>query len=300
LPPFKSIEMMRGGTGGVYIVTAMFTHSYSDKAERLRASCEKFGLQYEFHLVDTVHRSISAQGTDDPAFTKPNLIRTVLSAHHCPVLYIDADCEIVDRPTLIEDLVRRKYDFAIYNLMADECTDRYYPFQFGDEESSRYYRFGGSFDWFAPDQLLLHGMVQFYRHSRPARALLERWQANIERFPKSPDDQCLDFTFNNLTRRTWLKWALRYYWLPKEYARVCWYIYAKPVINHPALPSPAADFTEIKDPSGRQHFYWTLATQKNSPPFPRGCIIDTQDEMICRLVDGQIVPVRPLDRQIWL
>jgi hypothetical protein len=291
---------MRGGAKRPYIVGAMFTESYSDKAQRLRASCERFGLQYELHLVDTVHRSISARGTNDPTFTKANLIKSLLAAHDRPVLYIDSDCEILEPPALIDELVRRKYDFAIYNALADECTDRYLPIKVGDEISGRYYQFRAAVDAFATNQLSAMGMVQFYRNSRSARALLDRWQINVERFPRSADDQCLDFTFNNLTRRTWLKWALRSCWLPKEYARIRWWIYAKPVINHPARPSPVSAFEKIRDESGRKCHYWNFTTMRTSPPFPRGCIIDTQDGMICELIDGSVVPVRPLDRKLWL
>src|SRR5688572_17413831 len=96
--PFNSVRQISGGREGRYVVGAMFTASYAEKAERLAASCERFGLQYAIHEVQVIHRSIYILGADDLAYTKANFIHHLLVTHGKPVLYLDADCEFVAEP----------------------------------------------------------------------------------------------------------------------------------------------------------------------------------------------------------
>ena len=255
--PFKSLRTMSGGKDGSYVIGAMFTAAYSDKAERLAASCEKFGLPYVIHEVPTVHRSISGRGTDDLSYTKPNFIRHLLAAHKKPVLYLDADCEFVSQPELIDQLVRSGCDFAIYNGYADEHTDRFVPIELSLRANeppirNRFYRFAGSADWYTNSQLVCSGLVQFYGNSVAARALLSRWHRTIATFPGCADDAALNFAFNNLTRRSWLSWLLKVRWLPKSYARISWWIHAKPIINHPDIPWKVFQFHTDQGSQGAQ------------------------------------------------
>src|SRR4051812_21299190 len=106
--PFLSISVLRRNENKPYLIGAMFTSSYRDKALRLATSCERLGLAYEIHEVSTVHRSISARGSSDAHYTKPNFIRNLLQRHRKPILYIDADCEILSQPVLIDDLIRSR------------------------------------------------------------------------------------------------------------------------------------------------------------------------------------------------
>src|SRR5690242_12526579 len=117
--PFKSLRVIRGGKEGPYVVGSLFTASYAAKADRLIASCEKYGLPYTVHEVPTVHASISEKGTDDIGYTKPNFIRKLLAEHKRPILFVDADCEFMAEPTLINEYVRTGCDFAVYNYCAD-------------------------------------------------------------------------------------------------------------------------------------------------------------------------------------
>jgi chitin disaccharide deacetylase len=303
---FKSLRTIRGGKDGSYVIGAMFTAPYSDKAERLAASCEKFGLQYVIHEVPTVHRSISNRGTEDLSYTKANFIRHLLAAHEKPVLYLDVDCEFVSQPDLIEELVSSGCDFAIYNTLAEEYeADRFFPIEVSPRPAeppirNRFYRWSGFVPWYANNQLICCGLVQFYRNSLAARELLSRWHKTIATFLGCADDACLDFVFNNLRRRSWLYWLLKVRWLPKPYARISWWIYAKPVINNPHLPGGGNDFREIADSKGRKRFYPSRMKLKTATLFPRDCIIDTEQHMVCRLVDGQLVPVEPIDQSFWL
>lgn len=304
--PFKSLRTINGGSGGSYVVGAMFTASYRAKAERLAASCTRHGLTYVLHEVPKVHRSISSRGTDDPTYTKANFIHSLLRAHRRPILYLDVDCEIMAQPELIEGLVTSRCDFAIYNWFADECTDCYIPVEFESPSSEptasrRFYRFLAREDFFTNAQLKCNGLVQFYANSLAARGLLSRWHRTITDFPGCTDDSALGFTFNNLTRYSWLPWLLKVRWLPKSYARISWWICEEPIINHSGLPTKSTGFVKIDDPRGRKQFYPSLMEQKKPVElFPADSIIDTEHHMVCRLQDGKVVPIEPTDKAFWL
>jgi len=149
--------------------------------------------------------------------------------------------------------------------------------------------------------LVCSGCTQFYRNSLAARALLSRWHQTIAAFPGSADDWCLDFVFNNLGRRSWLSWLLKAYWLPSSYARYAWWIHTKPIINHPDFPAGSSGFSPIEDPRGRKDVYHSLMKRRNPDwHFPPDCIIDVEQHMVCKLVDGQLVPIEPTDQNFWL
>ncbi len=303
--PFKSLRTISGEGDKPFIVAAMFTASYSQKAAKLAASCKAFGLPYVLHQVPAVHRSISIHGSDDLAFTKANFIHHLLETHKKPVLYLDADCEFVSNPELIADLVNSRCDFAAYNWLADDYTEMYRPFRLETDPASsgkhRFFECSGGSNWYSATQLACFGAVQFYRNSQAARALLSRWHRTIARFPSSSDDACMSFAYNNLTKRSWLYWFLKARWLPKAYARYAYWIYTEPVINHPDFPAPNSDFVLIKDPAGRCQSYVSLMRWRGTARlFPPGCIIDTQKCMICKLIDDQIVPVEATNQKFWV
>ena len=296
--PFPSLRTMTREGSTPYIVGAMFTADYAERAARLASSCAKFSLPYEMHEVPTVHRSMGINGTDDLRFTKANFVLNLLIRYRRPVLYLDADCEFVSQPLLISDLVRDRCDFAIYNWLADEYTDAFYPY----DPESRYFAYSGSIDFHSTDQLIAAGCTQFYGNSFAARALLSRWLSTIAEFSGSADDSCMNFMFNNsLGKRDWLRWILRKYWLPKAYARYRMWPYVEPVINHPDLHGTSARFPGIRDPRGRKLLYASRA-KKRVPHllFPRDCIIDTKEGMLCKLIDGKIAPVEKMNRQFWV
>jgi hypothetical protein len=302
--PFKSIRTMSGGKDRGYVVGAMFTAAYFEKAERLAASCERFGLPYALHEVPNVHQSISARGNGDLSYTKANFIRHMLSAHGKSVLYVDADCTFAAAPELIDQLARSRCDFAIYNWYADEYTDRFIPVELSPAPGqspigNRFYRFAGSVDWFTHTQLGCSGLVQFYNNSAAARTLLARWHRTIETFPGCSDDAALTFAFNNLG---WISWLMKVRWLPKSYARISYWIHTKPVIDHPDPYVPGKTcFTAIRDPRGRKVIYRSRMVRRvPALLFPRDCIIDTEKHMLCRLTDGNLIPVESTEQEFWL
>ena len=302
---FNSLRVISGKGDAPFMVGAMFTASYSKKAAKLAASCEKFSLPYVLHEVPTVHRSTSIRGSADLSFMKANFIHHLLEVHKRPVLYVDADCEFLAHPELIIDIANSRCDFAIYNWFPDDHTDMFRPIKFENSAASptknRFFVYSGGFNWYSVTQLSCFGAVQFYRNSLAARTLLSKWHQTVARFPGCADDACMNFTYNNLTRRSWLYWFLKARWLPKAYARYSHWIYIEPIINHPGFPSPSSDFIPIRDPGGRKQFYPSLMQWREaSPLFPLNSIIDTEERMICKLVDGEIVPIEAANRTFWV
>ncbi len=301
---FRSHGNLRGDGSPAYLVVGMFTASYRACAERLAASCRKFNIACELHEVPTVHNSISVHGSNDLAFTKANFILHMLATHKRPVLYIDADCEILSPPVLIDELVRSRSNFAIYNWCADQSNDRFMPIErrgnntLGAEK--RYYVWAGAVVWQSNKQLLCSGCVQFYRPSMAVRALLKRWHQTIAGMPGCADDDALDFTFNNLSRWSLPGQLLRPTWLPKNYARQPWWIHDQPVINHPDFPGADAAFNQIKHPTRKRFYASQMSRRSAEGRFPPDLIIDTQQGRICKLVNGELVIVAKTDTRFWL
>jgi nucleotide-diphospho-sugar transferase len=299
---FTSSRCISGGGKRGYVVGAFFTPGFTPKARRLAASCEAFGVPYVLHEVPAVHRSIYALGTGDASFTKPNFIHHLLAEHGKPVLYVDADCEFMAPPYLLDHLVETQCSFSVYNWLADEHTDAFAPIELNltgrQPIKNRFYAFTHSVDHYSQDQLLCSGLVQFYGNSQASRVLLNEWQKTILAFPGCSDDACLDFAFNNLGPRGY---GLKLRWLPKSYARISWWIYAEPVINNVHTPNDENIFVPIKDSVARQRFYFDRMTKRTEVRlFPRDCIIDTQERTICRVDGDTLVLVSPTDQHFWL
>jgi len=303
--PLRSTRIISGDGDAPFIVGALFTPDYIDKANRLILSLRRLSLPFEAHEVPAVHCSMSASGTHDLSYTKPNFIRHMLDRHRKPVLYLDADCEVLSAPKLIYELATSRCDFAIYNWMADDYRDRFVPLGFGTHPPSqapyRYFVYHGSLDFHSKDQLIAAGCTQLYRNTKAARALLSAWQRTIDTFPGAGDDDCLDFTYNNLSKFSPLYWFLKGRWLPKGYARYMFWIYAEPIINHPDIPAPTSRFVQIRCSRGRQRVYAKRAEQRNIPrPLPRHDIIDAQEGAICRMVNGEVMPIGKIKMRFWV
>jgi hypothetical protein len=302
---FNSVRQISGGRGGPYVVGAMFTASYAKKAERLAASCEMYGLQYAIHEVPVVHRSINSSGADDLAYTKANFIHHLLDAYGKPILYLDADCEFVAEPELLPQLVKSGCDFAVYNWLPDDHTDTFVPIELGvgadgPPIKNRFFRFLSSIDWYSKSQLLASGCVQFYANTEGARHLLSQWHQTVATCPGTADDQCLSFSFNNLEPG---KSTLNVHWLPKAYARMSWWIYVKPVINHEGRPQKDSRFFpfESVDTGARKIWYPSSAEFKTvTSLFPRDCIIDTERRVLAKIVGDQLVTVGITDQTFWI
>jgi hypothetical protein len=288
-----------------YIVGAMMTPSHVRFGERLAASCRAHSLPLGLFEVPFVHRSISRAGSDDMRFTKANFVHFLLERYRRPVLYVDVDCVVAQRPTRIDEYLAARVDFAIFNWLAEERTEAYIPAEIAVHDGSatrttrdRFFRFSHSIDAMSGTQLLCSGAVQWYNNTGAARRLLASWQGVIERSPGSADDKCLDFAFNNFSvHGTPLKPA----WLAKSYARYAWWIYESPVINHPELPDTGQGFTPLDELDGRRRIYADeLQQRKVDYIFPKDCLIDTQTRTLFRLHDGAWRAAGTFSAPLWL
>jgi hypothetical protein len=67
---------------------------------------------------------------------------------------------------------------------------------------------------------------------------------------------------------------------------------AKPVINHDGLPTKSVSFVKINDPNGRKQFYPSLMQlRKPVALFPEDCIIDTAENMVCKILNDELVAI---------
>jgi hypothetical protein len=302
--PINRLRAMSGGDPRSWVVVSMFTASYANKAERLAASCKRFGLSFRLYEVPSVHRSISTKGSDDLAYTKANFIRQMLTEIGRPVLFIDADCELLSYPALIDQLVQSRCDFATHNGYTDEISDQYEPVQISFTQGEppipdRFYRLSHTVGYQTDKQTFSFSGVLYFRNSLAARTLLKKWHYAVEEFPHKGDAVTLDYVFNNLTSRQWHSWLLRVQWLPKSYFRIRPWIYVEPVINHPDPLSHWDRTPALRDKAGRRSRYYALMRRTDATLFPRDCIIDIEQQMVCRLVDGQLIPIEPTNMSFW-
>jgi hypothetical protein len=292
-------------TAAGYVVGAMMTPSHARFGERLAASCRAHSLPLALYEVPVIHRSINPRGSEDVRYTKPNFVRFLLERHQRPVLYLDVDCVIAERPARINELLAARVDFAIFNWLAEEHTEAYVRADITRGEGLRpgtrfdqLYRFSHSIDWMCPTQLLASGAVQWYSNSSAAKELLSLWQAVIERSPRSADDKCLDFAFNHYPASSPTLTAA---WLDKAYARYAWWIYQRPVIDHPEFPSLGQGFEPLPALDGKPRIDLAKVRQQHaSYVFPKECLLDTHARLMYRLEAGAWRVVGAMVTPLWL
>ena len=284
-----------------FVIGAMMTESHAGFGARLSASCRAHSLPLALYEVPTVHRSISVKGSEDLRYTKARFIRFLLDRFERPVLYLDVDCVVAQRPALVDDLIAAQVDFAIFNWLAEDHTEAYVrtdvTFPDGSISRDRFYRFSHSIDSKSETQLLCSGAVQWWNRTAPARQLLDLWQGVIERSPRSADDKSLDYAHNNFPAGA----PLRAAWLPKCYARYGWWIYEQPVIDHPEIPAPASGFVPLDELDGKRRIYTQALRQDEvAYVFPKDCLIDTRTRTLLRQSSQGWRPVGPFSTPLWL
>jgi hypothetical protein len=305
--PFRSVfaERLDGLADAPFLVAGMLTRNYEDKAKRLVDSCRRFHLSHIVYEVPTVHHSISQKGNDDLRFTKENLIRFLLDKFGKPVLYLDVDVYFSHYPEAVEEIARSGYEFAIYNWLADHHTEAYRPIEVNTGTKAlsgihrdRFYVFSHSVDYFAEDQLVCSGAVQFYGNTVPTRSLLSLWQQAVARYERAGDDHCLDFVYNNYPSNVPKPRAI---WLDKSYVRYGFWIHVRPIINHPVVAYADRSFRPIEDPAGQKRYYPERAQLLNVEyVFPQNCIIDVERKLLARVEAGRLVPFAKFDRPLWI
>lgn len=290
--------------GSLFLICAMFTpgEKYIRYANRLADSCEEYGLPYCIYEVANVHTSISLGGTDDLAYTKANFI--AFNMEQFPrknILYVDVDFIFMDYPKRISEISGEEADFAVYNWLSDRHNEAYMPVKYEDggkeAVSKKYYAFSRNIGLYCTDQIICSGGVQLYRNSDQAKLILEYWQTIIARSPRSADDECLDYAYNNLVS-TGI--ALKSVWLDKAYLRMPFWPHVKPVILHPG-PTLAGQRRPIPALDNKKRFYPERCEQTHDKLiFPREYIIDVEEKMLVRVIDGSIVEQRPVQEEFWI
>lgn len=305
-PFLRAVSEPRNDDGDPeYVVGAMMTPSHARFGERLSASCRALALPLALFEVPSVHRSISPKGSDDLRYTKANFVYFLLRRYQRPVLYLDVDCRVAERPTLIDAWRAQKVDFGIFNWLAEEHTEAYIRTDMtlrdgaGERRTrDRFYRFSHSIDLMSRTQLLCSGLVQWYNHTDAAMDLLGRWHAVIERAPGCPDDKCLDLAFNNAPPGSA---PLKSAWLEKRYARYAWWIYERPVIDHPEFPDLGQGFARLEEIDGKPRIHLDALQERSvSYVFPKDCLIDTETRKLFRLHQGTWYEAGGISIPLWL
>ena len=183
------------------IVLNRFTRegTYQECAERLSASCTQFNLRKSIEAVDT-HGSWLDTVKQKPTW----ILRTLMDVRE-PVLWLDADCELIKFPSL---LYSSGADFAAYNWRADPESGKCFEYD--------------------PNRLEVSGGVMLFGYSAAAIELLLRWNDAVqENCCERGTDPLLSAVFN-ATRP-----PVRCLWLPKSYNRHegVWPD-VEPIINH--------------------------------------------------------------------
>lgn len=170
--------------------------NYPKLAEKLKESLKKFGLKFRVHQFDNGGQPI-------PHHIKADYILQMLTTLRRPVVWLDADCEVIQLPNLF---FQNDYDFMVYNWHNDADN-----------------KLGVVHD---PNQLLCSGGVQYWGYTAPALELCMRWRYRLEQ-DQRPDDIVLDSVFNQHRP------PVKPLWLPKSYNRMAFHWPdEQPVINH--------------------------------------------------------------------
>ena len=288
-----------------FIVVSFFTKSYKDKADKLINSLNKFNINYKIFEIPTIHYSKSNKGSDDINYCMPKLIMKALSRFRLPILFIDCDMEIVQKPELFYRLDEKKIDFAIYNWLEDNDNDGYLPLKLNINTSE------GKIEknYFInkvnvkllnhsekEKQLFSSGAVAYFSNSDLSNKLLKDWYKNIEKYPQLPDDQILDYTFNFTFDK---KNKLKIEWLSKNYCRVYWWIFTKPIINHPDNVSHREkdNFYKI---TGKKRFKIENTIKRETSKIPSDLIIDINEKKLLKIKNGKIFIIKNFKEKTYV
>lgn len=184
------------------IIVSRFTPqpAYEAAARRLLESCRRFDLPC---LIERVKQDPGSW--NDAVNAKPDWILNTLLNRREAILWLDADCEIVQMPTAI---IGTSADVACYNFAAD--SDGVH---------------GIAYD---PNKLVCATGVLWVAYTAGAIELLLRWMSAIKQHPDiRGSDPCLDLAYNTCRP------PVHTLWLPKSYNRMdSLWPGVDPVIDH--------------------------------------------------------------------
>lgn len=288
-----------------FLVVSFFTQSYKNKAQRFVESVENFKLNYKVFEIPTIHYSKSNKGSYDINYCMPKLILKVIEKYNVPILFLDVDMVITEKPQLIFDINKKKIDFAIYNWFDDPENDGYLPIKLDIDTnkgkiSKKFYinSLGVKLinDPKKDRQLFSSGGVAYFSNRSISIRLLNEWLENIKRYPKAPDDQLLDYTFNYTTG---VKKDLNVEWLTKSYCRVHWWIFDRPVINHPSNLSHREDDNFFKI-TGKQRFKIENTKKRLTERYSKNELIDVENKSVYEVIKGKIHLIKKFEESIYI
>ena len=188
-----------------FLIVSFFTQNYKDKADRLINSLNNFNLNYKIFEVPTIHYSKSDKVSNDINYCMPKLIIDMLKQFKIQIIFLDCDLVVMKEPKLFYSLKEKNIDFAIYNWLEDSENDGYLPVKLkinserGEIEETYYINSVNVKLLNNPNkegQLFSSCGVAYFSESNSSINVLNEWLENIIKYPKAPDDQLLDHTFN--------------------------------------------------------------------------------------------------------
>ena len=288
-----------------FLIVSFFTQNYKDKADRLINSLNNFNLNYKIFEVPTIHYSKSDKGSNDINYCMPKLIIDMLNQFKIPIIFLDCDLVVMKEPKLFYSLKEKNIDFAIYNWLEDSENDGYLPVKLkinsdkGEIEETYYINSVNVKLLNNPNkegQLFSSGGVAYFSESNSSINVLNEWLENIIKYPKAPDDQLLDHTFNYSST---VRKNLKVEWLDKSYCRVFWWIFSEPIINHPGHMSHRVNdnFFQI---TGKERFKIENTIKRNSSKVSKEFIIDAKNKKILKVEKGKIFVVRSFTESVYV
>ncbi len=291
--------------GEGFLIISFFTQNYKDKADRLINSLNNFNLNYKIFEIPTIHYSKSNKGSNDINYCMPKLIIDMLKQFKVPIIFLDCDLVLVKEPTLFYSLKKKNVDFAIYNWLDDSENDGYLPVKLkinterGDIEKTYYINSVNIKLLNNPnknEQLFSSGGVAYFSESRSSMNLLNEWLENIIKYPKAPDDQLLDYTFNYSST---VRKNLKVEWLDKSYCRVYWWIFSQPIIDHPGHMAHRVNDNFFKI-TGKERFKIENTIKRNSSKVSNKFMIDAKNKKILKVEKGKIFVVRSFTENVYI
>ena len=288
-----------------FLIVSFFTQNYKDKADRLINSLNNFNLNYKIFEVPTIHYSKSDKGSNDINYCMPKLIIDMLKKFKVPIIFLDCDLVVMKEPKLFYSLKEKNIDFAIYNWLEDSENDGYLPVKLkinserGEIEETYYINSINVKLLNNPNkegQLFSSGGVAYFSESNSSINVLNEWLENIIKYPKAPDDQLLDHTFNYSSN---VRKNLKVEWLDKSYCRVFWWIFSEPIINHPGHMSHRVNDNFFKI-TGKERFKIENTIKRNSSKVSKEFIIDAKNKKILKVEKGKIFVVRSFTESVYV
>ena len=288
-----------------FLIVSFFTQNYKDKADRLINSLNNFNLNYKIFEVPTIHYSKSDKGSNDINYCMPKLIIDMLKQFKVPIIFLDCDLVVMKEPKLFYSLKEKNIDFAIYNWLEDSENDGYLPVKLkinserGEIEETYYINSVNVKLLNNPNkegQLFSSGGVAYFSESNSSINVLNEWLENIIKYPKAPDDQLLDHTFNYSST---VRKNLKVEWLDKSYCRVFWWIFSQPIIDHPGHMSHRVNDNFFKI-TGKERFKIENTIKRNNSKVSKEFIIDAKNKKILKVEKGKIFVVRSFTESVYV